>query len=443
MTVLSNVIASALPDAKRLSEAEPLWVRVAGSDSTEFVKYGSAIYQNGPSVVSTHAISTQDREITLELIDSYNNRNSGGMKFFLAYKAASNIDGLHVFHDGTSWRLRRFITYLITISDAVFNQGNVRRKVVVRSESGNVTLSVYDASDVLIGSQTVNNALDTYAGALPACIHDGSNYSVGDAVTQDGMGYLSIKIDDLQTSGTTDYTPETTGGGIAFDGSATVNVDFNFTMDGTLILGGSSPVSVDYYPQLEGGGITFTGSAQPGENDYEPVLEGGGIAFDGAALVSADYYPIVTGGGIHLSGGAEIMATWNFAMSGGVVFGGEADVVADIAQPLGILGAMTASDGAYSDKVQVVVPTVQNATEYQILRNGAVVRDWADVRVWFDMSVIPDTVYSYTFKARNRAYESAESAPENGSADSDAVQASAGMYRAVGLASVYSSVGAV
>ena len=70
----------------------------------------------------------------------------------------------------------------------------------MRSEGGNVTLSVYDESDVLIGSQTVNSALDTYTGALPACIYDGSSYSVGDAVTQDGVGYMSIKVDDLSTT---------------------------------------------------------------------------------------------------------------------------------------------------------------------------------------------------------------------------------------------------
>lgn len=201
MTVLSSVAASALADGTSLSQADAQWVRIAGTDSTEFIKYGDAIYQNGPSVVSTHAIGTQDREITLELIDSYDGGNSGGMKFFLAYKAASNIDGIYLFHDGTSWRLRRFITYIITISDAAFNQGNVRRKCVLRSEGGNVTLSVYDASDVLIGSQTVNNALDVYTGALPVCIYDGTSYSVGDAVNQDGVGYMSIKVDDLQSGG--------------------------------------------------------------------------------------------------------------------------------------------------------------------------------------------------------------------------------------------------
>jgi hypothetical protein len=201
MAVISNVTASALADGTRLSQAEAIWVRSAGSESTEFVKYGDAIYQNGPSVVSTHVMNTQDREITLELIDSYDGGNSGGMKFFLAYKGGSNIDGLHVFHDGSSWRLRRFITYLITISDVAFNQGNVRRKCVLRSEGGNVTLSVYDASDALIGSQTVNAALDTYTGALPACIYDGTGYSVGDAVNRDGIGFVSIKVDDLQSSG--------------------------------------------------------------------------------------------------------------------------------------------------------------------------------------------------------------------------------------------------
>jgi|GEM_PF-4311730 len=232
MTVLSNVIASALADGKRLSEAEPLWVRVAGADSTEFVKYGEAIYQNGPSVVSTHAVGTQDREITLELIDRYNGGNSGGMKFFLAYKAASNIDGLYLFHDGTSWRLRRFISYLITISDAAFNQGNVRRKCVMRSEGGNVTLSVYDESDVLIGSQTVSSALDTYTGALPVCIYDGTGYSVGDAVTQDGMGYMSIKVADLQTSGDGEAISVSLSGSSGSSGELSVSKRADVSMSG-------------------------------------------------------------------------------------------------------------------------------------------------------------------------------------------------------------------
>jgi hypothetical protein len=242
MTVLSNVIASALSDGTRLSQAESLWVRAVGSESVEYVKYGSAVYQNGAGVVSTHAVGTQDREITLELIDSYDGGNSGGMKFFLAYGAASNIDGLYLFHDGTSWRLRRFISYLVTISDAAFSQGNVRRKVVIRSESGNVTLSVYDATDSLIGSQTATNALDAYTGALPACVYDGGSWSVGDAVNQDGIGYISIKIDDLQSGGGGSATASlaSTVGGVSLSSTASATTPLAAVADFAGTVGGLS-----------------------------------------------------------------------------------------------------------------------------------------------------------------------------------------------------------
>jgi len=75
---------------------------------------------------------------------------------------------------------------------------------------------------------------------------------------------------------------------------------------------------------------------------------------------------------------------------------------------------VSASDGAWPDKVQVTWDTVSGATSYSVYRDSVLQQSGIAGTIWVDTAAVPNTTYSYQVSSKNICGEGALSNPDDG-----------------------------
>jgi hypothetical protein len=83
---------------------------------------------------------------------------------------------------------------------------------------------------------------------------------------------------------------------------------------------------------------------------------------------------------------------------------------------LSVPTGVTATDGAFDDRVRITWATVSGATEYRVLRDGTEIGSWAATTQYDDFAASSEcpATHNYTVKARSACAESAQSSADTG-----------------------------